>query len=61
MSLLNYVVVSIVGTILRFFPWPCKTGLYHIGQPDRGSPVLVTCNYRLTVERVRRAWRLHIG
>jgi len=31
MSLLNYVVVSIVGTILRFFPWPCKTGLYHIG------------------------------
>jgi len=57
MSLLNYVVVSIVGTILRFFPWPCKTGLYDIGQPDRDSPVLVTCNYRLTVERVRRALR----
>lgn len=57
MSLLNYVVVSIVGTILRFFPWPCKTGLYDIGQPDRDSPVLVTCNYRLTVESVRRALR----
>ena len=55
MSLLNYVVVSIVGTILRFFPWPCKTGLYHIGQPDRDSPVLVTCNYRLTVARVQKA------
>lgn len=55
MSMLSYVAVNIIGTILRFFPWPSRTGLIEIGDPDRSSPVLVTSNYRLTVERVRRA------
>lgn len=56
MSRLRYLLVNVVGTIiLRFVPWRCKTGLLEIGQPDRTSPVLVTCNYRLTVERVKRS------
>jgi hypothetical protein len=29
-------------------------GLYRVGDPDRNSPVLVTANYKLTVDRVRR-------
>jgi CO dehydrogenase/acetyl-CoA synthase gamma subunit (corrinoid Fe-S protein) len=29
-------------------------GLYRIGQPDANSPVLVTANYKLTVDRVRK-------
>lgn len=28
-------------------------GLYRIGEPTPASPVLVTCNYRMTVDRVR--------
>jgi ferredoxin len=57
MSSLRYVLVNVVGTLVRFFPWPRETGLVEIGQPDRESPVLVTCNYRLTVDRLRRALR----
>jgi hypothetical protein len=29
-------------------------GLYRIGQPDADSPVLVTANYKLTIDRVRQ-------
>jgi NAD-dependent dihydropyrimidine dehydrogenase PreA subunit len=57
MSLLRYVFVNVLGIVLRFFPWPCRTGLVEIGQPDRDSPVLLTCNYRLTVARVLWALR----
>ena len=57
MSSLRYVLVNVVGTLVRFFPWPCKTGLVEIGRPGRESPVLLTGNYRLTVERLRRALR----
>jgi ferredoxin len=57
MSTMRYLFVNIVGTLLRFLPWPCATGLVEIGEPDENSPVLVTCNFRLTVERVRRALR----
>ncbi len=31
------------------------SGLYRIGQPDSDSPVLVTANYKLTVDTVRRS------
>jgi NAD-dependent dihydropyrimidine dehydrogenase PreA subunit len=55
MSVLRYVLVNVIGTCFRLAPWGCKVGLIEIGQPDRHSPVLVTCNYLLTVERVRRA------
>ncbi len=57
MSLLNYVAINLVETLLRGFPFPCKTGLMKIGNPGRNSPVLLTGNYHLTVERVKRALR----
>jgi len=56
-SLFKYIIVNILGTLLRVFPWPCKTGLIKIGYPNRNSPVFVTCNYYLTVERVKRILR----
>ncbi|MDK2892433.1 HgcAB-like fusion protein [Methanohalophilus sp.] len=52
---LHYLIVYLVETLLRFIPIPCKTGLIKIGNPDSNSPVILTCNYHLTVEKVRRA------
>ena len=57
MSEVKYVVVNIVETLLRMLPFPCKTGVIKIGNPDRQSPVFLTCNFHLTVERVKRALR----
>jgi len=57
MNYLKYIIVYIVETLLRAVPFPCKTGLIKIGNPDRNSPVFLTCNYHLTVERVKRALR----
>jgi ferredoxin len=57
MSLLWYALINTIATLLRMVPWPCKPGLVEIGCPNRTSPVLLTCNYYLTVERVRRALR----
>jgi len=57
MNLLNYIAVNIVETLLRVFPFPRKTGLIKIGNPDRNSPVFLICNYHLSVERVKRALR----
>lgn len=57
MSLVRYALINAIATLIRLLPWPCKTGLFEIGRPGRSSPVLLTCNYRLTVERVRRALR----
>jgi NAD-dependent dihydropyrimidine dehydrogenase PreA subunit len=55
MSQLKYMFITIIETFFRMMPFPCRTGLIKIGNPDRNSPVLVTCNFHLTVERVRRA------
>ncbi len=55
MNLLKYIIVNIVETLLRVVPFPCKIGLIKIGNPDKNSPVFLTCNYHLTVERVKRA------
>jgi NAD-dependent dihydropyrimidine dehydrogenase PreA subunit len=55
MSPYMFLAVNILETILRVFPFSCKPGLIRIGNPGRNSPVLLTCNYHLTVERVRRA------
>lgn len=55
MNVLSYITINIVETLLRVFPFPCKTGLIKIGNPDRNSPVFLTCNYHLTIERVKRA------
>jgi len=54
MNLLRFIGVNIIETLLRDLPFPCKTGLIKIGNPDRNSPVFLTCNYHLTVERVKR-------
>jgi len=43
---------------VRWGVWRMKyltpSGLYRIGKPDAGSPVLVTANYKLTVDTVRK-------
>lgn len=36
----------------RLFPFPPEPGLRRVGNPDRSSPVLVTCNFELTVREV---------
>ena len=54
---LGYLFINLVGTLLRAFPLPCKTGCIPVGNPGPDSPVFLTCNYSLTVERVKRALR----
>jgi NAD-dependent dihydropyrimidine dehydrogenase PreA subunit len=46
---------DMIQTGLRLLPFPVRTGLIRVGQPDRQSPVLVTCNFGLTVRRLLRA------
>jgi NAD-dependent dihydropyrimidine dehydrogenase PreA subunit len=48
---------DVLQTALRALPFPVRTGLRKIGNPDRQSPVFVTCNFGLTVRRVTRALR----
>ncbi len=55
MSLYRFLGVNILETMLRVLPFSYKPGLVRIGNPGRSSPVLLTCNYHLTVERVKRA------
>jgi len=55
MGLLRYIFINILETLLRFLPFPARTGLIKIGSPDKGSPVFLTCNFHLTVERLKRA------
>lgn len=55
MNILRYGLFYFLETILRFLPFPQKTGLIKIGNPDEGAPVLVTGNYHLTVMKVKRA------
>ncbi len=55
MNALFYAFFNAVETGLRGFPVPCRTGLVTIGSPDRDAPVFLTCNYHLTVLRVKRA------
>jgi NAD-dependent dihydropyrimidine dehydrogenase PreA subunit len=42
------------GLLFRLFPCPTPVGLRRVGDPDRQSPVLVTCNFHLTVKRLTR-------
>ena len=39
-------------TAFRLCPWPTEAGLRSVGTPTETSPVLVTCNYDLTVRRL---------
>jgi len=48
---------DVLQTAFRMAPWPTSPGLRRIGSPGRGSPVLLTANYDLTVRRVERALR----
>lgn len=45
------------GMLFRLFPCPTPLGLVRIGNPDRDSPVLVTCNFYITVRRLMRLLR----
>ena len=47
--------VTIVETLLRMFPFPAKTGYKRVGKPDKDSPVLLTCNFHLTILRLKKA------
>jgi NAD-dependent dihydropyrimidine dehydrogenase PreA subunit len=47
--------LAIIQTLFRLFPFPTETGLRIIGNPGRAAPVLVTCNFDLTVRRVVKA------
>jgi NAD-dependent dihydropyrimidine dehydrogenase PreA subunit len=49
--------LDLAQILLRVLPWPAKPGLIAVGNPQRDAPVLVTCNYDLTVRRVLRALR----
>jgi NAD-dependent dihydropyrimidine dehydrogenase PreA subunit len=55
MDVLKYRFFFLLETILRFLPFPQKTGLIEIGNPNKNSPVLMTGNYHLTVLKVKRA------
>ncbi|RME81454.1 MAG: 4Fe-4S dicluster domain-containing protein [Caldilineae bacterium] len=57
MDTLRFYVATVAETLLRMLPFPTRTGLYAIGRPGPDSPVLLTCNFHLTVERVKRALR----
>jgi len=45
---------TIWGLLFRLFPCPTRVGLRKVGDPKRDSPVLVTCNFDLTVKRLTR-------
>ncbi len=47
--------VTIIETLLRMFPFPAKTGYQRVGKPDKDSPVLLTCNFHLTILRLKKA------
>jgi NAD-dependent dihydropyrimidine dehydrogenase PreA subunit len=46
---------TIWGLLFRLFPCPTPTGLRPVGNPGPDSPVLLTCNFDLTVKRLLRA------
>jgi len=51
-SVLRSMLLDALQTAFRLFPWPTEPGLRTVGTPDASSPVLVTCNYDLTVRRL---------
>jgi NAD-dependent dihydropyrimidine dehydrogenase PreA subunit len=54
MNTIKYLILNIVSIAIRLFPFPARTGLYKLGNPDRNSPVFLTCNFRLTVAQLKR-------
>jgi ferredoxin len=53
-KLLKYFFVIIVSKITWLLPYPTPSRLIRIGNPIEDSPVLVTCNFALTVEKLKR-------
>ena len=47
----------IVAYLCRWLPHSAATGLRAVGNPDQDSPVIVTCNFSLSVKRVLHALR----
>ncbi|RLC70725.1 MAG: hypothetical protein DRI26_06555 [Chloroflexi bacterium] len=45
---------TLAESLFRWVPYPVETGLRVFGSPDENSPVFLTSNYHLTVERVSR-------
>jgi NAD-dependent dihydropyrimidine dehydrogenase PreA subunit len=45
----------LVAYLFRWLPRSAPTGLFPIGNPDEGSPVIVTANFSLTIRRVKQA------
>jgi len=45
---------TVWGLLFRLFPCPAPTGLREIGHPGPHSPVLVTCNFDLTIKRLKK-------
>jgi len=43
------------GLFFRLFPCPVRVGLRRVGNPGESSPVLVTCNFYTTVQRLKKA------
>ncbi len=57
MSAVVDLVLDFAQLLTRSLPWPARPGLIPVGRPGPDSPVLLTCNYSLTVRRVLRAMR----
>ncbi len=57
MAAVRDLLLDLAQILLRSLPWPAKPGLIRVGRPGRDAPVLVTCNYDLTVRRVLRSLR----
>lgn len=47
--------MEVLFTCLRLIPFRAQIGLHRLGQPGGDAPVLLTGNYRLTVERLKAA------
>lgn len=48
---------NIYDTAFRMLPHRAGTGLQRIGEPGQDDPVLLTCNYTLTVRRLKKVLR----
>ena len=44
-------------TFFRNFNFPCELGLHRVGNPDANSPVFISGNYTLVVQRLLRVLR----
>lgn len=55
MNVFVYSMANAAETLIRMVPVPCGTRLVKMGNPGPDSPVFLTCNYHLTVVRVKKA------